>query len=567
MNTNGLESTIVALMAPGKGILAADEGHAKIARRFEALGIAPTEESRRRYRQMLFTTPDVGEYLSGVILLDETLRQRADDGRRFVEVLVESGIVPGVKVDGGAVPLAGAPGERVTEGLDGLRARLEEYGGLGARFAKWRAVIGIGDERPSAYCLDTNAHALARYAALCQEAGLVPIVEPEVLMDGVHSLERSIEVTEATLERVFAGLRAQRVHLEQDPAQAQHGAAGGQLPTTGRRSRSRGGHGAVLAPDGAGGGAGNRVPLRRAGPAGRDGALERHERNAEDPSVAARLLLRPGAAGARVGGLAGRAEQRPGRPAGLPSSRPLQQRGPRGTVHARAGAGGGRFAGRAPRMKTLAPDGGWEKIHPLAGKPAPESLLVNVPKLVTAYYAEHPDPSEAGQRVVFGTSGHRGSSLEVGFNEAHVLAITQAICLYRRAHGINGPLFLGWDTHALSEPARVSALEVLAANRVEVMVDEHDDVTPTPVISQAILAYNRGRTEGLADGIVITPSTTRRSTGASSTTRPLVGRPTRPSPAGSRTRPTRFSGTSCGAWPGSPGSARGARRPCTALTT
>ena len=214
MNTNGLESTIVALMAPGKGILAADEGHAKIARRFEALGIAPTEESRRRYRQMLFTTPDVGEYLSGVILLDETLRQRADDGRRFVEVLVESGIVPGVKVDGGAVPLAGAPGERVTEGLDGLRARLEEYGGLGARFAKWRAVIGIGDERPSAYCLDTNAHALARYAALCQEAGLVPIVEPEVLMDGVHSLERSIEVTEATLERVFAGLRAQGVHLE-----------------------------------------------------------------------------------------------------------------------------------------------------------------------------------------------------------------------------------------------------------------------------------------------------------------------------------------------------------------
>ena len=147
-----------------------------------------------------------------------------------------------------------------------------------------------------------------------------------------------------------------------------------------------------------------------------------------------------------------------------------------------------------------------EQVHPLAGKPAPESLLVNVPKVVTAYYAEHPVPSEAPQRVVFGTSGHRGSSLQAGFNEAHVLAITQAICLYRRAGGINGPLFLGWDTHALSEPARVSALEVLAANGVEVMVDEHDDVTPTPVISQAILAYNRGRTEGLADGIVITPS-------------------------------------------------------------
>ena len=147
-----------------------------------------------------------------------------------------------------------------------------------------------------------------------------------------------------------------------------------------------------------------------------------------------------------------------------------------------------------------------ETLHPLAGKPAPESLLVNVPKLVTAYYAEHPDPAEPAQRVAFGTSGHRGSSLQVGFNEAHVLATTQAICLYRRAHGIDGPLFLGWDTHALSEPARVSALEVLAANGVEVMVDGHDDVTPTPVISHAILAHNRGRSKAFADGIVITPS-------------------------------------------------------------
>ena len=159
-------------------------------------------------------------------------------------------------------------------------------------------------------------------------------------------------------------------------------------------------------------------------------------------------------------------------------------------------------------MKTLTTVGGGDpaQVHSLAGKPAPESLLVNVPKLVTAYYAEHPVVSEAAQRVAFGTSGHRGSSLQVSFNEAHVLAITQAICLYRRVHGIDGPLFLGWDTHALSEPAWVSALEVLAANGVQVMVDVHDDVTPTPVISQAILAYNRGRTEGLADGIVITPS-------------------------------------------------------------
>ena len=147
-----------------------------------------------------------------------------------------------------------------------------------------------------------------------------------------------------------------------------------------------------------------------------------------------------------------------------------------------------------------------ETVHPLAGKPAPESLLVNVPKLVAAYYAEHPDPADPTQRVAFGTSGHRGSSLQAGFNEAHVLAITQAICLYRRAHGIDGPLFLGWDTHALSEPARVSALEVLAANGVEVMVDDQDGVTPTPVISHAILGYNHGRASGRADGIVITPS-------------------------------------------------------------
>ena len=215
MQPNDLESTIRALMAPGRGILAADESHATITRRFAPFAIEPTEENRRRYRQMLFTTPGWTEYLSGVILFDETLRQRADDGRQFVELLAGSGIIPGIKVDGGAKPLAGAPGERITEGLDGLRERLDEYRILGARFAKWRAVIAIADGRPSAYCLDTNAHALARYAALCQEAGLVPIVEPEVLMDGTHSLERSFEVTEATLERVFAALRAQHVLLEQ----------------------------------------------------------------------------------------------------------------------------------------------------------------------------------------------------------------------------------------------------------------------------------------------------------------------------------------------------------------
>ena len=201
-------------MTPGKGVLAADESNTTIARRFEALGIEATEENRRLYRQMLLTTPGVSQFISGVILFDETLRQHADDGMRFVEVLAREGITPGIKVDRGAKPLAGAPGERVTEGLDGLRERLGEYRGLGARFAKWRAVIAIADGQPSASCLDANAHALARYAALCQDAGLAPIVEPEVLMDGDHSIDRCFEVTEATLDRVFAALRNQRVVLE-----------------------------------------------------------------------------------------------------------------------------------------------------------------------------------------------------------------------------------------------------------------------------------------------------------------------------------------------------------------
>ena len=214
MSVTELESTIESLMIPYKGILAADERPESLAKRFARFSIESTPESRRRYRQMLFTTPGLAQYISGVILFDETLRQCADDGRPFVEVLVASGIVPGIKVDRGAIPLSSAPGEQITEGLDGLRERLAEYRTFGARFAKWRAVIEIGDGRPSDYCLDTNAHALARYAAICQEAGLVPIVEPEVLMDGAHSIERSFEATEVTLDRVFTALRDQRVVLE-----------------------------------------------------------------------------------------------------------------------------------------------------------------------------------------------------------------------------------------------------------------------------------------------------------------------------------------------------------------
>jgi fructose-bisphosphate aldolase class I len=211
-----LETTARALVAPGKGILAADESHATVARRFETYGIANSEENRRRYRQMLFTTKSIGEFISGVILFDETIRQAADDGRPLVEVLAREGILPGIKVDRGAKPLAGAPGEQVTEGLDGLRERLVEYKKLGARFAKWRAVIVIGEDgrTPTRRGIEVNAHALARYAALCQEAEIVPVVEPEVLMDGGHSIERCFEVTEATLHAVFHALWEQNVRLE-----------------------------------------------------------------------------------------------------------------------------------------------------------------------------------------------------------------------------------------------------------------------------------------------------------------------------------------------------------------
>src|SRR5262245_5552671 len=176
MSNDVLAATAHALVAPGKGILAADESHSTIAKRFEAVGVGNTEENRRLYRQMLFTTKGIAEFISGVILFDETIRQKADDGTSLAEVLSRQGIIPGIKVDKGSKPLAGAPGEQVTEGLDGLRERLAEYKSLGARFAKWRAVITIAPGLPTAYGIDVNAHALARYAALCQEAGLMPIV-------------------------------------------------------------------------------------------------------------------------------------------------------------------------------------------------------------------------------------------------------------------------------------------------------------------------------------------------------------------------------------------------------
>ena len=214
MQTRDMETTARALVAPGKGILAADESLPTIEKRFKSTGIPATEENRRAYREMLFTTPGLGEFISGVILFDETIRQKTAAGIPFPEALKGQGIITGIKVDNGAKPLAGFPGETVTEGLDGLRDRLAEYGRLGARFTKWRGVISIGSNIPSRTCLEANAHALARFAALSQEAGLVPIVEPEVLMDGEHTIDRHFEVTKMILKIVFLSLFEHRVRLE-----------------------------------------------------------------------------------------------------------------------------------------------------------------------------------------------------------------------------------------------------------------------------------------------------------------------------------------------------------------
>ncbi len=209
-----LQETAYAMVAPGKGILAADESTATMTKRLEAAGSESSEDSRLRLRELLVTTPGVEEQISGMILYDETIRQTASDGRPFCELLSDRGMLPGIKVDTGAKALAAAEGEKVTEGLDGLRERLADYHELGARFAKWRAVIAIGDGLPSDLCIDVNAHALARYAALCQEAGIVPIVEPEVLMDGDHDIDRAERETEATLRAVFAALADHRVAPE-----------------------------------------------------------------------------------------------------------------------------------------------------------------------------------------------------------------------------------------------------------------------------------------------------------------------------------------------------------------
>ena len=214
MNRQELESVAQRLVAKGKGILAADESFGTIKKRFDAVHLESTEETRRSYREMLFTTPGSEEFISGVILFDETIRQKTADGTPFPDLLSRKGILPGIKVDQGTTDLAFFPGEKITEGLDGLRGRLVEYRGLGARFTKWRAVITIADHLPTRTCIRANAEALARFAALSQEAGLVPIVEPEVLMDGSHDIQRCEEVTGATLKSVFSELSEHRLILE-----------------------------------------------------------------------------------------------------------------------------------------------------------------------------------------------------------------------------------------------------------------------------------------------------------------------------------------------------------------
>ncbi|HEY7318265.1 MAG TPA: class I fructose-bisphosphate aldolase [Candidatus Binatia bacterium] len=214
MSKQELETVAQSMVAKGKGILAADESMGTIKRRFDSIKIESNDQNRRAYRDMLFTTKGMEEAISGVILFDETIRTAALDGTPFPQLLSKKGIMPGIKVDKGPVDIPGFPGEVVTEGLDGLRQRVKEYKELGAKFAKWRAVITIGDGIPTYTCLEANAHALARYAALCQEGGLVPIVEPEVLLDGSHTIERCQEVTEQTLKVTFTALFLQRIHLE-----------------------------------------------------------------------------------------------------------------------------------------------------------------------------------------------------------------------------------------------------------------------------------------------------------------------------------------------------------------
>ena len=348
-----LEGVAATLVADGKGILAADETVPTLTKRFDTLGIKSTEQSRRTYREMLFTAPGAAEFISGVIMQDETIRQKSSDGTPLIQVLSQQGILPGIKVDTGAKPLARSPGETVTEGFDGLRDRLREYHGMGARFAKWRAVIHIRDALPSRACISANAHALARYAALCQEQDLVPIVEPEVLMDGSHSIERCEEVTGTVHHAVFSCALRTGGLAGEHAAQAQHGhcrqGVSSPSPGPGRRSR----YAALLASARARCGARHRVLS-----GGQEDRVATVSPECNQPPARAQTMedqffLWAHAPGSRAGGVAWPRRERGGRAASLVPKGPLQRRGQSREVH---GSDGGDAHG-VPAVRRIAASG------------------------------------------------------------------------------------------------------------------------------------------------------------------------------------------------------------------
>ncbi|HLP01406.1 MAG TPA: class I fructose-bisphosphate aldolase, partial [Opitutaceae bacterium] len=319
------QATIRDLLSDGKGILAADESTGTIEKRLRSVGVDSTATSRRAYREMLFTAPGLEEHVGGVILYDETLRQTSSTGQPMVDLLREHGLVPGIKVDRGTKPLAGFPGEMITEGLDGLRERLAEYAAFGAAFTKWRAVFSVSRERPSLTSIASNADALARFAALTQEAGLVPIVEPEVLAEGDHPLERTEEVTAAVLAVVFHELRAHRVVLEHMLLKPNMVLPGRDHRPPPSREAVAEGDAALPPSHGAGRGAGHRLPLGRP-ERDRGHRTPRRPQLRRPRAVGAQLFLRPRAAGLRIGRLARRRRQSAARAGGVAEPRPGEPR-------------------------------------------------------------------------------------------------------------------------------------------------------------------------------------------------------------------------------------------------
>ena len=337
MNLAELNKIANAMVAPGKGILAADESSGTIKKRFDAIKVESTEDNRRDYREMLFRSKEaMSKYISGVILYDETIWQKAKDGTPLVKLIEQAGAIPGIKVDEGTQPLPNCPGELITVGLDKLAERLKKYYEQGARFAKWRAVIDIGKGIPSYAAVHTNAHALARYAALCQQAQIVPIVEPEVLMDGDHGIDQCFEVTEFVLKETFQELYYQKVALRRHDPETQHGDLRQEGAKPRLRRRGRGENRPPAQELRAARGAGHRVPVRRAVRRGSHRASRRHEPDRR-PAVEADLLLRPRAAGGAAEGVVGQGREHRRRPAGFYPSRADEFARQQGRVEGRPG--------------------------------------------------------------------------------------------------------------------------------------------------------------------------------------------------------------------------------------